>query len=44
MTGGRRVVGLELHGDLEVTHLRDADGSDLFYLREGNDVQVLLVQ
>lgn len=42
LAGSRRVVGLELHGDLEITRLTDGAGNDLFYLREGSDVKVLL--
>ncbi len=40
-SGSRRVVRLELHADLEITRLAES-GSELFYLREGNDVLVLL--
>ncbi len=39
---GRRVVHLELHGDLEITRLKSSDGQSLFFLRESGDVQVLL--
>ncbi|MEM7584575.1 MAG: M1 family aminopeptidase [Acidobacteriota bacterium] len=41
-SGGRRVVRLELHRDLEITRLTDRTGVELFYLREGKDVNVLL--
>ena len=40
--GQRRVVRLELHPDLEITRLTDGDGRELFYLRAGNDLQVVL--
>ncbi|MEM7352887.1 MAG: M1 family aminopeptidase [Acidobacteriota bacterium] len=39
---GRRVVRLELHGDLEITRLATAEGEELLFLRDGNAVQVLL--
>ncbi len=42
VSGDRRVVRLELHADLEITRLAESGGSDLFYLRERNDVLVLL--
>ncbi len=42
LSGQRRVVRLELHAELEITRLADGDGRELFHLREGNEVQVLL--
>ncbi len=42
VSGGRRMVRLELHAALEITRLAESGGGDLFYLREGNDVLVLL--
>ncbi len=41
-SGSRRVVRLELHADLEISRLAESGGGELFYLREGNDVLVLL--
>jgi len=38
----RRTVRLELHGDLKVTSILNADGAPLFFLREGNAIQVVL--
>ncbi len=49
VSGQRRVVRLELHADLEITRVavvpeghQPASGGELFYLREGSDVQVFL--
>ncbi len=50
ISGRRRVVRLELHADLEITRVAIAaesrrpanDDSELFYLREGSDLQVFL--
>ncbi len=42
LTGGRRVVRLELHADLELSRVADGAGRELFFLREGSDVQVVL--
>jgi len=41
-TSGRRVVRLELYGDLTVSRIADGDGRELFFFRSGNEVVVHL--
>ena len=41
---GRRTVRLDLHRDLPVQQVRDANGQELFHFRSGDEVVVLLPQ
>ncbi len=41
-TGGRRVVHLSLHRDLEITRIVDDEGRDLPFLREGAEIHAVL--
>jgi len=40
--GGRRTARLDLHRDLPVQQVRDANGQELFHFRSGDEVVVLL--
>ncbi len=42
LASGRRMVRFELHRDLQIEHVRDAGGEDLFYLRQDSEMRVFL--